>query len=174
MADATGEYPGGEQFPPGRQGKDTFTESLKFDGEFWRYQGQLYVSRYAAEITQRIDQSGLSPGAKDAFKIIVTTYFDKDIILANFKEDEIEIKVLELKRDLLIIKLGMIQNDILIPDYNRFSHSINNTFEAVITRATGKDRERRMQLEGSGGAQGAKEPEQTRGWGIMNLLPGRR
>lgn len=153
--------------------RDTFTESLKFDGEYWRYQGQLYVSRYAAAIVKDINESGLSPGAKEAFKVLVTTYFDKDIILANFSEDEIEIKTLELKRDLLIAKLGMIQNDILIPEYSRFSNSITNTFEAVITRATGKDRERSLQLAGSGADHRGKEPEQTRGWGIMNLLPGR-
>ena len=162
-----------ETLPQQQQKFHSFIESQRFDGEFWTYLQNLLASKYAVQILINIMKSHLSPDAKISLERIVFTYFDKDILLSNLKIEEAEIKTLQLKRALLIAKLSMIQNDILIPDYNEISGSIISEFEAIITRCIGPERERKMQRDATGSPDTPPQAPEQRGWAISSILPWR-
>ena len=129
-------------------GTDALTgdpEPIPFSGEEFRYYATISRSNFALYMSRYVAKCRLSKRAKTGLNHILASFFDDNVVLSNNADHIIPIYRFDLA--MLALKTALTDHDTKSREWTVLTTTLRAQFEFVMSRSTGKDRERLLQHE---------------------------
>jgi hypothetical protein len=118
--------------------------SNQYDAETLNYLSSLGEPKVAEYLEDYVDAAPFFQQSVNALKSVIRTYICRETILANISNRELAVLNLEISLNEAVV--AAVEHDTRQPEWLIVISLIQSAFDIMLTRATGRNRERVMQL----------------------------
>ena len=120
-------------------------EPIPFSVEEYRYYATISRSSFALYMSRYVAKCRLSKRAKTGVNHVLASFFDDNVVLSNNTDTLSPIYRFDLA--MVTLKTALTDHDIKSREWTVLTTTMRAQFEFVMSRSTGKDRERLLQHE---------------------------